>query len=85
MILTAKLKVKQRLRLEKITVRKSLNLQFDILGAVEKLKQIIVLALHDIVIYQGCHCHLVLRKLLQARLLSQFVMLSQNVVDVNFL
>ena len=81
MILTARLKVKQRLILN----RKCLYLQFYVLGAVEKLKQIVVLAFHDIVIHECCHVHLVLRQLLQTSLLRELIMLSQHVVDINFL
>jgi hypothetical protein len=62
-----------------------IDLQFNILGVVQKLEQVIVLCINDVVVHKCRHCNYVLRLALQLRLLHEFIMLGQYVVDINFL
>lgn len=59
--------------------------EFNVLGAVEELEEVVVLALYDVIVDQCRHSNLVLRDLLESWSLDKLVMLGQNVVHVNFL
>lgn len=72
-------------RLRSQNEKKESDLQLDVFGGVEQLKQVVVLGLHQVVVGQSRHWNLILGKSLLAGLFHQFVMLGQHVIDVDFL
>ena len=61
------------------------HLQFNVLGRIKQLEKIIVGSFDCVVVDKRRHRNQVLRQALEARCLDKQIMLSQHVVNVDFL
>jgi len=60
-------------------------LQFNVLCIFQKLEQIVILAIDEVVIHQSCHWNQIILLCLQRWICNEIIMNVKNMIDINFL